>query len=611
MTTVYSDWRDLPYREIWVVDSEFYPGRGLAHGGRDGDAPTPLCVVAIEMRSGRVVRQWQDEFTPFPPYRLDSEALFIAYLNTAEFGTHLALGWGKPACTIDAYVEFRHHTNDGKIKSEERAKEDKARGGGKGKGGFYSLAGALRYFEEDSIDTAIKNDMRDRIIQGPPYSAEERKAILSYCEDDCRALMRLVPRLIPTIRSLPHAQARGDYSWLLALQERRGVPVNLSKLNVFRSQWDPIRCELVYEKDTAYGCYEIENGVPHWRSHLFAAYIERNGMAWPAYKDGKLDETEQTFRAMAGRYSDVETLRELRYTLSKLRLNDLAIGNDGRGRCLLGPYGTKTARNAPSTTKFIFGPAKWLRFLIEPPPGRALIHRDYAQQEVRIAAYLSGDRALLEACIGDVYLNIANQLGFIRPSMSEIEIANVRAQFKIVVLAILYGLGPATLAMQTGMSFFEACETLARLRARFRTFEQYASNVVDHAGLDLEISTPFDWTMKCPPGIKINTVRNFPIQSTASEVLHVACALAERRHIMVIAPIHDALIAEGPVEQAEDIAIALDQAMRDAAVVVLQGHELPTDGKIIKPGEHFVEKRGQEMWDTLQRLLIKLEEKRA
>jgi hypothetical protein len=48
--------------------------------------------------------------------------------------------------------------------------------------------------------------------------------------------------------------------------------------------------------------------------------------------DAHIDETEQTFRDMAGRYPQVELLRDLRYTLSKLRLNDLAIGRDGRGR---------------------------------------------------------------------------------------------------------------------------------------------------------------------------------------------------------------------------------------------------------------------------------------
>jgi hypothetical protein len=93
-----------------------------------------------------------------------------------------------------------------------------------------------------------------------------------------------------------------------------------------------------------------------------------------------------------------QRLRELRYSLSKLRLNDLHIGNDGRNRTLLGAFGSKTARNQPSNSKYIFGPAKWLRFLITPPPGLALIHRDFCQQEIRIAAVLSGDAALLEAC---------------------------------------------------------------------------------------------------------------------------------------------------------------------------------------------------------------------
>src|SRR5258705_4055635 len=118
--------------------------------------------------------------------------------------------------------------------------------------------------------------MRDRIIQGPPFSADEREQILSYCESDVRALMRLIPHLVPTIRSLPLALSRGDYTWLLAQQERRGVPIDLPQLEAIRAQWDPIRCELVHEKDRAYHCYEIENGKPHWRSHLFVDYIKRH-----------------------------------------------------------------------------------------------------------------------------------------------------------------------------------------------------------------------------------------------------------------------------------------------------------------------------------------------
>ena len=89
---------------------------------------------------------------------------------------------------------------------------------------------------------------------------------------------------------------------------------------------------------------------------------------------------------MAARYPFIEPLRELRYSLAKLKLNDLQVGSDARNRAVLGAYGTKTGRNAPSNSKFVFGPAKWIRFLITPPVGLTLIHRDYCQQEVRIAA---------------------------------------------------------------------------------------------------------------------------------------------------------------------------------------------------------------------------------
>ena len=138
-------------------------------------------------------------------------------------------------------------------------------------------------------------------------------------------------------------------------------------------------------------------------------------------------------------------------------------------------------------------------------------------------------------------------------------------------------MGFRSLAARTGISLFEAGEILARLRARFRRFEDYAQSVRDYAGLHLEIGTPFGWWMQCPSGINPRTVRNFPMQSTGSEILHVACVLAERRGIEVVAPVHDAIMAEGPADQAEELSAALDQVMGDAAAVVLRGYRLPTD----------------------------------
>jgi len=590
-----SDWRDLPFREIWCVDTEFYPGPGLSNGGREGDAITPLCLVAREMRSGRLVRLWQDEFGPKPPYSLDSDTLFVAYTNSAEFGFHIRLGWGCPASTIDPYVEFRHLTNDARIKSGDREK------------GFYSLAGALRYFRLDEIDLKQKDEMRNRIIQGPPFTGIERD-VLAYCQGDVDALVRLVPRIVPTIRSLPHALMRGQFMWCIARMEGRGVSMDLGWLDRIRARWEAVKVDVVTEMDRPFGVYEIVDGNAHWRNERFEAFLQRSRISWPRSVDGRPDLRAETFEAMSKDNPSVDQLRELRSTLSKLRLNDLQVGTDGRNRTLLGAFGSKTSRNQPGSSKYVFGPAKWIRFLISPPPGLALIHRDFCQQEIQIAAVVSGDEALLAACAdGDAYIGIAKALGFAPPDATKQTHGDVRKKFKTVVLGILYGLGTRALAARIGVSLFEAGEILARLRARFRTFETFSANVADRAGLHLEISNNWGWWMQCPPGTPRNTVRNYPVQSVAAEMMRVTCLLAERRGIEIVSPIHDAFVAQTSVTKIEEASEALDRVMRDASRVILRGYELQTDKQIILPGDRFYDERGEKMWKTVTGLVTKLE----
>jgi DNA polymerase-1 len=110
-----------------------------------------------------------------------------------------------------------------------------------------------------------------------------------------------------------------------------------------------------------------------------------------------------------------------------------------------------------------------------------------------------------------------------------------------------------------------------------------------------------------PPGINPRTVRNFPIQSTGAEILHVACILAERRGIHVVAPVHDAFMVETSLDHVAEASAALDRVMRDASSIVLRGYELRTDEKIILRGERFHDDRGLEMWTTVEKLLAKLE----
>src|SRR5262249_22155817 len=90
----------------------------------------------------------------------------------------------------------------------------------------------------------------------------------------------------------------------------------------------------------------------------------------------------------------------------------LAVGDDGRNRTLLSPFPARAGANQPSNSRFIFGPAVWLRSLIKPPPSYAVAYVDWSQQEFGIAAALSGDPAMQAAYnSGDPYLAFAKQVG--------------------------------------------------------------------------------------------------------------------------------------------------------------------------------------------------------
>jgi DNA polymerase-1 len=124
--------------------------------------------------------------------------------------------------------------------------------------------------------------------------------------------------------------------------------------------------------DAQYCVYD--NG--HFRDGLFARYLFDQGISWPRTETGLLKTDEDTFHDMAKVYPQLEPLKDLRHALGQMRLTDLAVGRDGRNRTLLWPFSSKTGRNAPSSTGYIFGPAVWLRSLIKPEPGRVVAYLD-------------------------------------------------------------------------------------------------------------------------------------------------------------------------------------------------------------------------------------------
>jgi hypothetical protein len=288
----------LPFKEVWAVDFEFVV--------KPGENPEPVCLVAWELRSGRKLRLWKHEFGSAPPYRVGPDALFVAYYASAEIGCHLALGWPVPKNVLDLFTEFRNHTN------------------GIATPAGSSLLGALAYYGLDSIGTAEKDEMRDLILRGGPYTDTERADILDYCESDVGALSRLLAAMAHRI-DLPRALLRGRYMGAAAQIERNGVPIDTVTLELLRQRWPDIQDELIAEVDRDYGVYEGRT----FKADRLAVWLVRNNIPWPRLDSGRLDLSDDTFREMAKAWPAVAPLRELRAALSQMRLADLG----GRTGC--------------------------------------------------------------------------------------------------------------------------------------------------------------------------------------------------------------------------------------------------------------------------------------
>src|SRR5262245_59711354 len=555
------------FREIALADCEF--------AVTPGNRPVPVCLVAHELRSGRRFRVWRDQFGPAPPYATGRDVLFVAYYASAEVGCYRVLGWPMPERILDLFCEFRTRTN---------GLETPAGNG---------LLGALAYFGLDSMGASEKTEMRDLVLRGGPWSEIERNAILNYCEEDVEALERLLPAMLPGI-DLPRALLRGRYMAAAAAMEHAGTPIDVPILELFRQRWTGIQDQLIAQIDAEYGVFDGRT----FKADRFAKWLAAQNIPWPLLESGHLDLTDDTFRHQARAYPIVSPLRELRSSLSDLRLNDLAVGRDGRNRTILSAFRSRTGRNQPSNSRYIFGPSVWLRGLIKPPLGYGIAYVDWSQQEFGIAAALAGDHAMQDAYrSGDPYLAFSKQAGVVPRDASKATHGPTRELFKQCVLAVQYGMEAPSLALRIAQPPIVARDLLRANRETYRQFWAWSDAVVDQAMLVGMIHHVFGWPVRVGERSNPRSLRNFPMQANGAEMLRIACCLATERGIEVCAPIHDAVLICAPLDRLETNIAAMRAVMAEASRLVLAGFELATDVKIVRWPDRYVDPRGCEMWE--------------
>ena len=341
----------------------------------------------------------------------------------------------------------------------------------------------------------------------------------------------------------------------------------------------------------------------------FAEWLVREGIPWPRLDSGELALDDDTFRQMARAYPAVAPLRELRHSLGEMRLfSDLAVGI-GRPQPLSAVALPVDHRPQSAEQRAVHLRAVMLVAI--PDPARAGAGRGLRRLvatriwHCRGAVRRHGHDGRLHAP-GDPYLTFAKQARAVPADATKKSHPREREQFKVCALAVQYGMGPHSLAQSLGQPEAMARELLRLHRETYPTFWRWSDSAVNHAMLRGWLHTVFGWRVQVGPRANPRSLANFPMQANGAEMLRLACCLATERGVAVCAPVHDALLVEGPAGRIQSVVLDTQRAMTEASRVVLAGFELRSDAKIVCHPDRYSDPRGKQMWETVMGLMAEL-----
>jgi DNA polymerase I-like protein with 3'-5' exonuclease and polymerase domains len=170
-------------------------------------------------------------------------------------------------------------------------------------------------------------------------------------------------------------------------------------------------------------------------------------------------------------------------------------------------------------------------------------------------------------------------------------------------------MGARTLSEYVGVHLIKAKGLRQDHRNAFPDFWDWSARVQDSAKDSRVLSTVFGWRMKVLPKASAGSLMNYPMQANGSEMLRFACCHAVDAGIPIVAPVHDAIMVEGPANEIEDIAAAMRDCMVRASREVMAGPAVRVDTKIVRFPDRYVDGRAGsvELWDMTLRLLGRVE----
>lgn len=259
------------------------------------------------------------------------------------------------------------------------------------------------------------------------------------------------------------------------------------------------------------------------------------------------------------------------------------VGSDGRIHTSFQQTLTRTGRisstepnlqNIPVRTEL----GSELRRFFRASDEQILLDADYSQIELRVLAHIAEDKNMIEAFNSgeDIHTNTAAQV-FDMPPLFVTPLMRSRA--KAVNFGIVYGIGAYSLSQDIGVTVSEADKYIKSYLETYGGVKRYMEDTVEYGKEHGYVKTLFERRRYLPElASSMRPTREFgkrvamntPIQGTAADIIKIAMVRvftrlkSEKLKARLILQVHDELIVEAPLEEAETASKLLREEMEAA-----------------------------------------------
>lgn len=411
----------------------------------------------------------------------------------------------------------------------------------------------------------------------------------SYLSEDVlgtRDVLAALEKNYPGVLDRPAVKLLNKLVPVVAVMQARGVPINRGRLNEIRNHVKSERASAVTRLHEMAG---TKPGLFNWnadRQVAQALISSKVPLRVRTKKTGQFSVAEGTLEPLRERYPIVDLLLTTRdfkkqdeflekywiettddhpYLHPTLKLHG---ADTGRLSCAE-PNLQQVPRIGPIKLLFI---ARWT--------GGKIWIVDLSQAELRIAALLSNDRALMEMLLtDDVHLSVAARV--LRKPRDQVT-KGERKKIKGIVFGLLYGGTPEGLAARVGVPVKEVAAILVEVFSLFPNLARYIQRIGNNGVRQgyVESITGRHRDLRAillregEQGAKRKAV-NTPIQGLASDtMLYILDAIAagvvkRKMKARPMFPVHDSTIGEAPPGEDELMMEVMAEAFQSLNSTVL------------------------------------------